>query len=440
MTPPRNIVLIVADSLRWDSVYGGDGPRLPFLGSHAVEFFAARSAGCWTLPATASLFTGLLPHEHGADSQTRGLDPHLPTLAEAMQRAGYRTAQVTANVATTQIFGLHRGFDEVVRVWEEVPAKHKRLHELVVLVGKPRLRKKIISTDWIRGRLSEDIEAAKVWLQDTVQDVFGFARRRLAEHDRNFLFLNLMECHFPYHATDIFSPIAPSLPGRVAEIHGLYHTVNQTFMARGKQPIGPKTMALLHQRQRLAWERLAPQIDAFAAELHAREDTLVVFTSDHGDCFGEGDWVYHFANVTDGGNRVPLWWMAPGQAEGRQVTAPVSARDLYHALRRELGHAGPVDLLGEPTSSEPVIESCWYNAHGTTLPRYRYNQLCFVEGDQRWMRRDGRWYGAAPSTLAGEPLFEVVDHDPVEALPDDRRRAMRRRISDFEAFSSRIAG
>ena len=67
MDRPKNIVLIVADSLRWDSVRGGDGPRLPYIQQHATDFTNARSAGCWTLPATASLFTGLLPHEHGTD-------------------------------------------------------------------------------------------------------------------------------------------------------------------------------------------------------------------------------------------------------------------------------------------------------------------------------------------------------------------------------------
>lgn len=440
MAPPRNIVLVVADSLRWDSVYGGDGPRLPYTTGHATEWVNARSSGCWTLPATASLFTGLLPHEHGADSQTRGLDPGVPTLAEHARAHGYATAQVTANVATTEIFGLHRGFDEVIRIWEQVPARHRRLHELVVLIGKPRLRKKIISTDWIRGRLSQDMEAAKVWLQDTVQDVFAETRRLLAAHDRNFVFVNLMETHFPYHSTDLFRPIGETWWEDVQEILGLYHTVNQTFMARGHQVIPETTMRRLHQRQRLAWERLAPQVDAFVEELHRREDTLVIFASDHGDCFGEDGWVYHFANVADGGNRVPLLWLDPGQEAGRRITTPVSARDLYGTLVEEMGGPSSLHLLREPERSEAILESCWYNAHGTTLPQYKYNQLCFVEGDRRWLLRSGRWHVAAPSTLDGEPAFEAVDIDPVEELPPDARTRMRRRVSDFEAFSSRILG
>jgi HK97 family phage major capsid protein len=51
----------------------------------------------------------------------------VPTLAERLKTVGYSTHQITANIATTEIFGLERGFDEVVRMWMEVPPRHQRL-------------------------------------------------------------------------------------------------------------------------------------------------------------------------------------------------------------------------------------------------------------------------------------------------------------------------
>src|SRR5262245_36031169 len=140
MTRPRNIILLVADSLRYDSVHGKNGAGLPFVTAHSTRFTQARSGGCWTLPATASLFTGLMPHEHQADSQSREMRRDVLTLAEAMKERGYSTHQITANVATTEIFGLDRGFDEIYRVWKHVPAQHRKIHEVLVLFGKPRLR------------------------------------------------------------------------------------------------------------------------------------------------------------------------------------------------------------------------------------------------------------------------------------------------------------
>ncbi|HAE30753.1 MAG TPA: hypothetical protein DCF89_06535, partial [Flavobacteriales bacterium] len=98
VSKPQNIILIVADSLRYDSMHLGTAPGLSYAESHGTKFTEARSAGCWTLPATASLFTGLMPHEHGATSQTRKLSEHAPTLAERLQLDGFKTYQVTANV------------------------------------------------------------------------------------------------------------------------------------------------------------------------------------------------------------------------------------------------------------------------------------------------------------------------------------------------------
>ncbi|MBM4391267.1 MAG: sulfatase-like hydrolase/transferase [Deltaproteobacteria bacterium] len=447
MPRPRNIVVIVADSLRWDSVYGGDGPRLPYVSGHSKAFTAARSAGCWTLPATASMFTGLLPHEHGADSQTRGLDPGIPTLAGRLRDAGYSTHQVTANVATTEIFGLDHGFDEIVRIWKEVPPQHRKLHELMLVVGKPRLRKRVLSTDWIRGKLSEDIEAGKVWLQDTIGDVFDRARRILAQNTHrgrpSFLFLNLMETHFPYHVSDILAPLSKGTEG-ARELVALYHVVNQTFMRSGEQPIDPAMMRRIKSRQRVAWERIAPQVDDFCRELHEGHDNLVVFGSDHGDCFGEQDWVYHFANVSDGGNRVPLFWMNPGRSTGEEEKSPVSARNLFEAVLREAAVAvdGP-DPVSSAGDTLTALESCWYNCQGATLPRFKYNQFCFVNDGVRFVRRDGNWYTAAASTLAGEaPLTRLQPGiDPVAelALPVAHRTRLRRMITDFEAFSTRIS-
>ncbi len=443
----RNIIVVVADSLRWDSVYGGDGPRLPYVQGHALEFTSARSAGCWTLPATASMFTGLLPHEHGADSQTRGLSRDIPTLAGRLRAAGYSTHQVTANVATTGIFGLDNGFDEVVSIWKEVPAAHRKLHEVMLVVGKPRLRRRVLSTDWIRGGLSEDIEAGKVWLQDTIGDVFDRARQILAQNERrgrpSFLFLNLMETHFPYHVSDILAPLAGGVKG-ARELLGLYHVVNQTFMRTGEQPVSPSMLRHIKSRQRVAWERIAPQVDAFCQEQHQGSDNLVVLGSDHGDCFGEEDWVYHFANVSDGGNRVPLFWLNPGRSAPTQVDHPVSARHLYRSVLGAVGlpHEG-ADPVNDPEDTLTVLESCWYNCQGATLPKFKYNQLCFVNNDMRYMRRDGAWYSAAVSTLQGEAPFARVAPrvDPVAELPlpADHRTRLRRLITDFEAFSSRIS-
>jgi arylsulfatase len=447
--PPRNVVLLVADSLRFDAVHRPGAPSgLPWTMRHGATFTGARSAGCWTLPATASLFTGRMPHEHGADAQTRAMHADVPTLAERLSAAGFDTAQVTANIATTDIFGLDRGFARVLRTWQRVPMLYPRLHGFLAILGKPRLRKRILSTDYIAGKLAEDLDCIKVWLQRTMDATLDGAREVLEANDaagrRSFVFVNLMETHFPYHLGDTFETSATGLWARLRELRGLFHYVNQTWLTTGRQPVDPAMLAVLRERQRRAWQRLAPLVDAFVEERASRGD-LVVFCGDHGDAFGEDDWIYHFNNVTDGGNRVPLHWIDPARA-GTTLDAPVSTRHVHEAILRAvgLGDEGP-DPLFAPHEDVPVLQSAWYDNQGRTLPRYRFNQLAFTTGDRRWMRRRGRWH-TAPVAAPGdadapwEPLDRGVD--PVEEVPlgADLRARLRGTMASFGEYSRRIGG
>lgn len=447
MQKPRNIIVLVADSLRYDSVHEGGPTGLDWTTGRSTRFTQARSGGCWTLPSTGSLFTGLMPHEHGADAQSRGLSPAVPTLGEVMREHGYATAQITANVATTEIFGLDRGFDEIHRIWKTVPARHRKLHEALVLVGKPRLRKKILSPEFVAGKLSEDLEASKVWLQNTADDVFDLTRQVLRDNEAkgkgSFLFVNLMETHFPYHVGPTFQTTAEGLFGQIREVVSLYHLVNQTWLTTDRQPIAPEMLQLLRRRQRRAWELLAPKVDAFLQEMFADGDNQVVFLADHGDCFGEQGWAYHFSNVADAGNRVPLYWLRRDGAAGT-VDTPVSARDVFHGLLAEVGdRRSALHPVLDPSRSYPVMQSAWYNNQGKTLAKYKYNQICFLEEGVRWLKRRDEWYSAPPATAGSEPLFERLPAgtDPLkEAIVDHERRAhLERVLADFEAYSAKHA-
>jgi arylsulfatase A-like enzyme len=111
-----NIVLIVSDATRADhlSSYGyfrNTTPNIDGLAQHGVLFENAVSASSWTLPAMASIFTSLLPHQHGAGADMPlGRGPR--TLSEILRIAGYETAAFSANphfgIAP---WGLARGFD-----------------------------------------------------------------------------------------------------------------------------------------------------------------------------------------------------------------------------------------------------------------------------------------------------------------------------------------
>lgn len=447
MEKPRNVILIVADSLRHDSVYSGP-VGMPYVESRAIRYMQARSGGCWTLPSTASLFSGLVPHEHGATAQTRAIRNDVPTLAEGMLAAGYRTHQATANAVTTDLFGLNRGFEDIRSIWNLVKPRYRLMDQLLVLAGKPRLRRKLFSKDFIMGKMAGDFSVAKVWMQSTCQDVFGQARQILAENEaknqRTFLFLNIMETHFPYHIGPEFKLLSKGAMQKMRELAGLYHLANQTWLTTGKEHIRQDMLDILRRRQRLAWEFLAPQLDAFLQEIHEQTGNAVVFCSDHGDNFGDQGWLYHFSNVTDGGNRVPLFWLPHDDRPAAQIETPVSTRDIYTTLLGLVGRPeGRPILLDDPQDSIPLMSSFWYNNNGRTLPQYRHNQLAFLENGMRYRLLGERWSAAPPQVEGPEATFAPLpaDVNPIQdAVSDPTRRAqLTKYLADFHSFSEKLA-
>jgi arylsulfatase A-like enzyme len=448
MNKPRHIILVIADSLRYDAVYRNQDTLLPYFDAHSVQFMQARSSGCWTLPATASLFTGLMPHQHGATSQTRYVRTDVPTIAEQLKSQGYATYQVTANVATTDVFGLHRGFDEVRRIWKLVPAHFNNLQKFLMLIGKPRTRKMLFSKDMVTQKLTEDVEMQKTWLQLTHQDVFNEAHKIIAQQNAKnqpcFIFLNLMESHFPYHVGATLGMTADGLINKLRETVSLFHVINQTFLTTGKTHIKPEMMKILRERQRKSWEIIAPAINQFAQEVHQDTDNMVVFGADHGDNFGDQGWVYHFSNVTDGGNKVPLMILPPGaKNQAQNIQTNVNTKDLYHTLLKPFALGNGTSLLTEAQTSASVMQSYWYNNKGKTLPQFKYNQIAFVEEQHRYVYRNKQWLWAPISKDGGrEPEFEALPQgvQPLyDAVKDiTRRKELLKILNDFSVFADKI--
>jgi len=443
----QHVVMVIADSLRYDSVWRQGDSGLPYIDNHSTAFHQAYSSGCWTLPATASMFSGLLPHQHHATTRSRGIDEQVPTLAERMQRRGYETVQLTANTVTTHIFGLSQGFERIERIWEMVPPGKMLFSNLLVLVGKQRIREKFLRGDFITGKMTEDIQAGQTWAQSFAGHQFKRAHEILEDADRRgkkvFLFINLMETHFPYHITRKFHLLSRDMVNKLRELMSLFHLVNQTWLTSEKEHIRRRMLKLLRRRQQISWEWLSRDVDRFFSELHrSHPDSLLMFTSDHGDNFGDEGWKYHFSNVTEAGNRVPLFVLGPDIPENERVMHPISMRLLFDfILNATDGLPDFDDLYGE--DEIPVIESFWYNRNGETLPRYQSDQLAFIRDGNRYVHRDNHWHvfplGNGDSAQVDEipynanPLYDL-------ALQPEIRKELLRRYHEFNSFSNALSG
>ncbi len=129
--PGCNIVVILVDTLRADHlpVYGYKKNTAPFISdliNKSTKFENAFSASSWTAPATASIFTSMMPSSHGITTgfaatkhmknrkeniELTRIPSNLQTLGQFMQDSGYSTIGVADNLNIGKEMGFDRGFE-----------------------------------------------------------------------------------------------------------------------------------------------------------------------------------------------------------------------------------------------------------------------------------------------------------------------------------------
>ena len=110
-----NIIWIIWDTVRADrlSLYGYGRKTTPFLDEWARGarvFDNCVTPASTTVPSHASMFTGLLPLQHGASNTRRWLDDRYVTVAERLRDAGYATFAYTENPFITSRHNFTQGF------------------------------------------------------------------------------------------------------------------------------------------------------------------------------------------------------------------------------------------------------------------------------------------------------------------------------------------
>jgi arylsulfatase A-like enzyme len=343
-----NVVLLVIDSLRADVVSPDTPgrPRTPFLdefSKRTLHFRRAYATECWTLPSHASLFTGLLPSEHGAHFQSMAyLKPH-PTVAERLSEAGYHTELITrCPIFDGTLPGITRGFQKLTRKLAS-PGRWNPA-ALVLALTKPRLRRQIRETgffhpDQVRNAAFVQEFARSLFPADAL--VLGHALERMEdlrlEGRPYFLFCNLFDVHAPYCPVDdsLLAPVRS--PAHLVEA---FHTLDalarvgrHEYLREGFRMRERGRLALWHRYQR-AVERMDAKLARFheqAAQAGLWDDTLLVVASDHGEAFGEHDLYFHDASVYETHLHVPLWVQHP-ERSARQVDDVVSLRHLGELL------------------------------------------------------------------------------------------------------------
>jgi arylsulfatase A-like enzyme/Flp pilus assembly protein TadD len=113
--PSPNVLLITIDTLRPDALgwIGGanDTPAIDALAARGFRFPRGVTPVPLTLPAHASIMTGLVPRRHGVHDNGQTFAAGAATLAEALAAAGWSTAAFVSGYPLQRLFGLDRGFE-----------------------------------------------------------------------------------------------------------------------------------------------------------------------------------------------------------------------------------------------------------------------------------------------------------------------------------------
>ncbi len=342
----RNVILILTDTLRADylSCYGFEwntSPALSRLASGGALFERHISQSTWTLPATASLLTGLYPSSHGANAEGSALPDEPVTLAESMKRAGYRTAAFTENRYVTPRFGFGQGFETFRPFWDPWLYKSTLLFRVSRRVPHFDLTDKEIYPDdlhdpaQLRWDAATTVDRALSWLDKTGDAPF-------------FLYVHFMNPHGPYGPREYLLED----PARPAE-----RLLDHPRDKGGPYPLRPRAEALADATRESLIKLYAADIryvDNAVGRLLAevdrrglRDETLVIFTADHGEEFYEhGSW-NHGASTFQSIVHVPLIVSCPGLIdEGIRVHPVTRTIDVMPTILELTGRDVPERVQG----------------------------------------------------------------------------------------------
>ncbi len=368
--PRPNIVLITLDTVRADhlSCYGygkSATPAIDRIAREGVRFDSAISSSPWTLPAHASLLTGLAVSQHGARYDVRGseginlhriksLGPGPTTLAEALRRADYYTMAAVAGVWMKPDFGADRGFDRYeakIESWAGVPA--------------------------------EELTESAVELID----------RRSA--DRPFLlFLNYFDAHLPYAPPAEFNPAGTRLDRSGSEI--------ELHVNRHGQEVDPTERDQLTALYDAEIRRIDHHLGKLWAALEERDlydRTWIIVTADHGESFGEHRFFGHGLKVWHDVARVPLIMKPPAGAlrsgsGGAVVHETVQPRECFATILRALDlplppHVTGRNLLSTELGDETIVIEAFrsYSAIKKFGPSFDRDERALYKGGLKLLRR-----------------------------------------------------
>jgi arylsulfatase len=369
---PMNVLFLYTDEQAWRTLaaYGNTRiamPNLNRLAEQGTVFDRAYVTQPVCTPSRSSLLTGLYPHTSGMTENNLRLADAIPCLPGMLPEGVYRTAHIGKWHLGDELYAQH-GFQEWVTCEDGYnrydgpgrdPARRSDYHHFLTKNG---IRPEKGDT-FGRGqacRLPEELGKPSF--------LAGEACRFLERNRDNpfCLYVNFLEPHMPYFGPrdNQYDPAAVELPDNFGAEGDSGATLKVRILREQNIRSGHSGLPLKTEAD---WRRMIAhywglcsladthmgRILSRLAELGLDRNTLVVFTSDHGDMMGSHGLIAKCVPFEEA-VRVPLLIRPPVGRPGR-VAGPVSQIDLAPTILDFLEAPVPGHLQG--SSLRPAMES-----------------------------------------------------------------------------------
>ena len=419
----QNVVMIVTDELNINCLgcYGNSlvqTPNIDRLARSGVRFQEAYCTMPLCTPSRASMFTGTYPstHKRFFVDQASHLGEEVPTLVSHLKNQGYTTALIGKNHCFNQSsldrwfdvveeyhhWGKERGEirpgDEAVRDWR----RHDKRPEFAKFAergGGPVLGEGLIEE-------AEPFPPKLCMTSRIAEDTEAFLGRQGDEPF--FLKYSFPDPHWPHTVCEpSYSMYSPEdideLPGFKEvdwETHPFKHYIQSmvTGFDAYTEAQRKKLMAVYLGMVTFIDDAIGRLLEALERN-GMMEDTLILFTADHGCFAGHFGMFGKTGGFYDSLVRIPLIAAGPGVVAGETSEAMISNIDFMPTILDWLGMETPAysqgrsfeSLFAKPRRShrEEIFAEC-----GTlAVPPPAFPPECFdQENDQRTARGGWQWF------------------------------------------------
>ena len=357
-----NLLFIWTDQQRFDTMeaYGNDKIKTPNFNSLAdksIVFKKAYVTQPVCTPSRSSVMTGLYPHTNGCIENNIPLKSEIKTVPELINDPQYKTAYMGKWHLGDEVFA-QQGFkewyateDNYTRFYSDGRDVNYRSEYHHWLLGKG------VKPDNKDNTFSRDLSANLPLRFGKPKFLEESAVKFMEENKDNpfILYINFLEPHAPF--SSVLNDYHTEEDLIIPEDKTVFDSLTHRNKIRRLTKYGVESDEVPDMVRRY-WG-LISKVDMSLgvimqklSELGLDENTLVIFTSDHGEMLGSHAFkTKRFAY--DESSRVPLLMRLPGSATQRIIEEPVSHIDIVPTILDYMGYSTKESLQGK--SLVPVL-------------------------------------------------------------------------------------